>query len=189
MALYKKQVVLASTSPRRRELIEIVCDNVVLAASNAEEVLPYEMAPADAAVYLAGLKAQSVFDERGGKEIVIGCDTIVDLNGKVLGKAPDEEGALQMLASLAGNTHMVHSGVCIISPEKRVEFVCTSKVTFKPMTRDEMMEIIVKDKVLDKAGSYAIQGVASMFVEKIEGEFYNIVGLPVAKLYEALKTF
>ena len=94
-----------------------------------------------------------------------------------------------MLASLAGNTHMVHTGVCIISPEKRVEFVCTSKVTFKPMTRDEMMEIIVKDKVLDKAGSYAIQGVASMFVEKIEGEFYNIVGLPVAKLYEALKTF
>ena len=189
MALYKKQVVLASTSPRRRELIEIVCDNVVLAASNAEEVLPCEMAPADAARYLAGLKAESVFHERGCKDIVIGCDTIVDLNGQILGKAPDVQGALDMLSSLSGNTHMVHSGVCIISPEKLVEFTATSRVTFKTMTKEEMMEIIVKDRVLDKSGSYAIQGVASMFVEKIEGEFYNIVGLPVAKLYEALKTF
>lgn len=187
MALIKTPVILASTSPRRHELIKLVCEHVVLMDSNADETLPNPMSPPDAAMYLAQIKAKAVFDRLEQSQVVIGCDTVVDLDGKILGKPKDVMDAVAMLTSLSNYTHDVHTGVCIYTPDSVHSFVSTSSVSFGSITRGEMLQIITEDQVMDKAGAYAIQGVSSLFVQSIEGEFYNIMGLPVAKLYEELK--
>lgn len=190
MAMIDQKVVLASTSPRRRELINLVFSQVECIGSNCDETTNAHMTPQQVCTTLAKRKAWTVFKGEKQPCLTLGCDTVVDLNGKVLGKPKDEKEAFCMLQRLQGNTHKVHTGVCLINANGEERVFCeTSMVTFDPMSEDEMRRIIVQDQVLDKAGAYAIQGISSTKVKKIEGEYYNVVGLPVGAICRAMKNW
>ena len=190
MAMIDQKVVLASTSPRRRELVNLIFSQVECVGSNCDETIDEPMTPEQVCMTLAKRKAWAVYNSLQQKCLTLGCDTVVDLNGKVLGKPRDEQQAMDMLQQLQGNTHKVHTGVCLISAngEERV-FCTTSTVTFEQMDQEEMRRIVVQDQVLDKAGAYAIQGISSTKVKKIEGEYYNIVGLPVGAICHKMKNW
>lgn len=186
-----KQIVLASASPRRRELLAQAGIVFTVKASDAEEVVT-ENAPDKIVKELAFLKAKAVA-EREEDALVIGADTIVVAEGNILGKPHSREEAFSMLSMLQGKTHQVYTGVALIAKEagkERLEvFAEKTDVTFYPMTEKEIQEYIDTGESMDKAGAYGIQGRAAVYIQKICGDYNNVVGLPVAKLYQKLKEF
>ena len=181
-------MILASQSPRRIELMrEAGFDTRVIPANIDETALPDE-GPFDLVERLARTKAAAVAKEHAKEgEPVVAADTIVALDGELLGKPADEADARRMLHALSGKTHQVATGVCIVRDGSAESFVDITDVTFYELTHDEIDAYVATGEPMDKAGAYGIQGRhGRMLVEKIDGDFYNVVGLPIAKVVRAL---
>jgi len=185
-------LVLASASPRRRELLQNAGIPFIIQASKIPE-LPLEgEAPQACAERLAREKALDVFRLRP-QDFVLGADTIVIVNGQILGKPHDVADAARMLRLLVGRTHQVTTGVCLMRPddkgrsslqETRSE---TTRVTMSKLMDDDIESYVATGEPLDKAGAYAIQGIASRWISRIEGDYFNVVGLPVSLVYRMLR--
>lgn len=174
-------VVLASKSPRRSELLKLIKRNFSVIPPDAEEIVPPEFLPEDVPMYLAAQKAL-VVAENHPDSLVIGCDTVVILGGDILGKPHDKEHAFKMLSALSGKTHSVVSGVCLCYKGRTLTFDEKTLVSFYPLNEKDILEYIATGSPMDKAGGYGIQDSAALFVKKINGDYYNVVGLPVARL-------
>ena len=177
-------IVLASKSPRRQELIRLITDDFTVASADADETLPCPMSPSDAVMYQSEIKARPLAD---GKNTVIGADTVVALEGSILGKPKDKDDAFRMLRSLSGKTHSVYTGVTIIKGEKTDTFFEKTDVEFYDLSDEGIADYISTGEPMDKAGAYGIQGYGALLVKKISGDFFNVVGLPVGKLNCELK--
>lgn len=173
------ELILASQSPRRRELLSLLGYPFrvqVASVDETMEALPIEQAVAR----LSYRKAAAVGAE--ADQVVIGADTVVVLDGAVLGKPRDEEDATRMLRSLSGKTHRVMTGVCVLKGERMLTHTEVTEVTFRPLTDREIESYVATKEPMDKAGAYGIQGGAARFVEGIKGDYFNVVGLPVCSL-------
>ena len=182
-----KHLILASGSPRRRELMSQVGLDFTVVTSDADENIR-EMEPEDYVRELSSIKAQSVLEQYADKDdpvIVIGADTIVYHKGEILTKPKDEEDAFRILKSLEGQIHQV----TICSTHKNVSFYEKTDVWVYDMTDEEIRDYISTGEPMDKAGAYGIQGKFAAYIKGIEGDYNNVVGLPVARLVHELKTF
>ena len=188
------RLILASSSPRRRELLTQIGLKFEVIASNAEENTK-SREPSEMVQELSLLKATDVFagippEEREGT-IVIGADTLVSLGGRVMGKPVDERHAQKMLAELQGNTHQVYTGVSVLEKKngqwQEHTFYESTDVTFYPVSDGEIREYVATGEPMDKAGSYGIQGLFGIYVKGINGDYNNVVGLPAARLFYEMK--
>lgn len=181
-----KKIVLASASPRRRELMQLITDSFEIRVSDAEEKTEDGLSPAETVCTLAQLKAAAVYN-KNEDEIIIAADTVVAVDGNILGKPKDRSDAAEMLKELSGRKHSVYTGVCIKTTDTEKVFYVCSDVYFYQLTEDEINDYILTGEPDDKAGAYGIQGKGSLLVEKIDGDYFNIVGLPVSRLAKELK--
>ena len=184
-----KHLILASGSPRRRELMSQVGLDFTVVTSDADENIK-EMEPEDYVRELSSVKAQSVLEQYADKEdsvIVIGADTIVYHKGEILTKPKNEEDAFRILKSLEGQIHQVYTGVTICSAHKNVSFYEKTDVWVYDMTDEEIRDYISTGEPMDKAGSYGIQGLFGIYVKGICGDYNNVVGLPIARLFYEMK--
>ncbi len=191
--MYK--IILASGSPRRKEILEQVGVKFTVKVSEQEERIT-KTRPEEIVMELAAVKAREVALKAEGKTIVIGADTMVAIDGQVLGKPKNASEARGMLQMLQGNRHQVYTGVSIVIKEeagegqneinKEINFAERSEVWVYPMKRAQIDDYIASGEPFDKAGGYGIQGRFAIHIEKITGDYYNIVGFPVAKLYMLL---
>ena len=187
-------IILASGSPRRKELLSQVGIPFTVLKSDCDETSDIEE-PALFVEELSLRKAENVYQKTGNSYdsnyIILAADTIVSYEGEILGKPEDEKEALDMLGLLSDRTHQVYTGVTLlqISDEKKkvVTFSEKTDVTFYPMTRIEMLNYIATGDPLDKAGSYGIQGIGAKFISGIHGDYNNVVGLPIGSIYQTLK--
>lgn len=183
-----EKIILASGSPRRRELIRNITENFEVIVSDVEETLPEGISHEDAPMYLATLKAEDVSAAHPGR-VVIGADTVVLLDDKILGKPKDADDAFLMLSMLSGRQHEVITGCCITDGERKMTFSERTLVEFHRLSEDEIRAYIATGEPFDKAGVYGIQGKSMLFVKRIDGDFFNVMGLPVAALYRKLNEF
>lgn len=179
------ELILASASPRRREMLTLMGYDFTVKPSQAEENISH-CAPGEYVSRLARVKAAAVAEENPGC-CVLGSDTIVYLDSEILGKPRDEEDAFHILSTLSGRTHTVFTGVAIIAGDKETIFYDKAEVTFKTLEPDEIRDYIATGEPMDKAGAYGIQGPATVLVEKIDGCYFTVIGLPNPKVYDALK--
>ena len=190
-----KKIILGSASPRRRELLAQIGVEFEIRVSDKEEIYHSER-PEDIVCELAMMKAENVASELSEEErqdsVVIGADTVVVLDGKILGKPADAEDAVRMLSSLQGRSHEVYTGVAVTAFSGNVEtqrenYAIETKVYVNPMTEQEIRDYAATGEPLDKAGGYGIQGRFAACIDRIEGDYYNVVGLPVSRVYRTLK--
>ena len=183
------RLILASNSPRRRELLQNAGFEFDVRPSGIEETrLPGE-SPEDFTRRLARDKGLDVARQSSPASLVLGADTVVAINGEILEKPADADDAARMLRTLSGRTHRVITGVCLVRAPEKV-LVCThetTSVTFRNLTEDEIDSYVASGEPFDKAGGYAIQGLASRFVTRIDGCYFNVVGLPIPLVYEMVK--
>lgn len=188
MNLSDVSVVLASKSPRRQELLKYITDEFEVIPSGYEENVPDGLDAENVPEFLAVKKALDVAHDHPD-ELVIGCDTVVICDGVILGKPKDKCDAFKMLCTLSGRTHQVISGVCLCFNGKTMSFSQTTQVSFYSLREEDIIKYIDSENVLDKAGSYGIQDGAALFVESISGDYYNVVGFPIAKLRLEIEKF
>ena len=181
-------IILASSSPRRRELMALITPDYTVRTSDVDERAIRAETPALLAQKLAAAKCRAVA-ESCPEDVVIGCDTVVDVDGTVFGKPRDAEDAKRMLRALSGKTHQVHTGVCIAKGDRAEHFVDSCKVTFFPLGEEEIAFYTATPEPYDKAGAYAIQGRAALWLDRIEGDYYTIMGLPVSRTVQTLAHF
>ncbi|MBR6095242.1 MAG: septum formation inhibitor Maf [Lachnospiraceae bacterium] len=182
--------VLASQSPRRKELLAQIGLSFEVVVSRADENITEKLSPGELVERLSLIKAEAVRDSLAGREdapVVIGADTVVYHNGRILGKPKDEEDAFLMLRSLSGDTHSVFTGVSILFPDGTVTFHSETKVTFDELSDAEIRAYIASGEPMDKAGAYGIQGLGGAFVTGIEGEYANVVGFPIGEFCRILR--
>ncbi|ABB16164.1 MULTISPECIES: Maf family protein [Carboxydothermus] len=181
------KIYLASKSPRRQELLKKIYSRFEIIPPEVKEEV-YSLNPMELALTLSRQKAENVA-AKIKEGVIIAADTVVAVEGKVLGKPRDEEEAYFMLKTLSGREHEVYTGVTLMElPQKREKsFVEVTKVWFYPLTDEEIKSYIDSREPFDKAGAYGIQGKGALFVAKIEGCYFNVVGLPVARLYRELR--
>lgn len=183
-------LVLASQSPRRRELLKGLDLEFTTCSVDADESFPAELKGADAVQYICKAKADAYRPFLEDKTIAITADTVVILDNKIIGKPKSHEEAFSMIRSLSGRVHEVITAVCIFSKEKCAEFYSSTEVHFSEITDEEIEYYINKYKPFDKAGSYGVQEwIGYIGIEKIVGSYFNVMGLPVKRLYDELKTF
>ncbi len=185
-----RPIILASASPRRQELLANLGLKFEVKVSEVDETLDENMPAAQQVEKLAERKA-SVVAAQSTIGLVIGADTLVVLGGKPLGKPADREEAVQMLKSLQGRSHEVFTGLAVIDAATGQSVVThqATAVRFKPLSSEQIQRYVDTDEPMDKAGAYAVQGKASIFIDSIRGCYFNVVGLPVAKLADALRMF
>lgn len=182
--------ILASKSPRRQELLKSLGIHFQVKTKDVDENYPAELSPDQIPGYLAEKKANAFADDLNNNDLLITADTIVVLNEKVLEKPDDYDHAYEMLSALSGNMHEVITGVCLSSTNKSVTFSALTNVQFKKLTAAEIDYYITNFKPFDKAGAYGIQEwIGSIGISHIEGSFYNVMGLPLQKLYEEIQKF
>lgn len=190
--MQKKKIILASASPRRRELMQQAGYEFEIQVSHKEEVYTSET-PDEIVKELALLKAKDIVLQNEAKDlVVIGADTVVAYRGAILGKPKSKEDAFAMIQSFQGDKHQVYTGVAILSydgegNETIVNHAVKTDVYVNPLTEQEIWEYIESDNVMDKAGSYGIQSGFAIHIEKIEGDYFNVVGLPISYIYNVLK--
>lgn len=184
-------IILASNSPRRKELLSgLDFDYEVKVLPDIDESYPCHLQGADIAMYIAQEKASAYTDYMNRDTLLITADTIVLLEGKAYGKPRGEDEAKQMLRELSGKTHEVVTGVCVTTKTKQKSFSVSSEVRFATLEEDEIEYYVTKYKPFDKAGAYGIQEwIGYVAVEYISGSYFNIMGLPVQRLYQELKRF
>lgn len=177
-------ILLASASPRRKELMELLGEPFCVKAPNVDETLPDGIAPAEAVAHLSKLKADAM---AGMAETIIAADTVVAIDGCILGKPKNENSAAEMLRLLSGRIHSVFTGVTVTHFDKIYTFTEETKVEFYPLSEQEIWDYIATGEPADKAGAYGIQGKGSLLVRRMEGDYFNVVGLPVSRLSRVLK--
>lgn len=182
-----KKIILASASPRRKELIALVASDVQVRPADCDEALPFGIGARDAVEYLSKIKNQAARTKCHSDEVIISADTVVAVDDMILGKPCDKEDARRMITLLSGRSHQVYTGVTLSLGEKSVTFSEKTDVEFYPLTDDEIEEYISGSEPYDKAGAYAIQGKASLLIKGISGDYFNVVGLPVARLNKELR--
>jgi len=184
------KIILASKSPRRRQLLEGLNIPFEVVIHEVDESFPAELPMEEIPVHLAKLKAEPFTDELSHDALVITADTIVWIEGTVLGKPNDYEHAAQMLRKLSGKKHVVVTGVCLTSKEKQVTFSASTDVYFKELSDSEIDYYLENYRPYDKAGSYGVQEwIGYIAITRIEGSYFNVMGLPVQRLYEELLKF
>lgn len=188
--LKKYQIILASNSPRRKELMsELGVDYVVKTLPDVDESYPDSLQGGDIPEFIACKKAGAYRSILQPGELLITADTIVWLDGKVLGKPQGREGAVEMLRALSGKKHQVFTGVCLTTTEWQKSFTAASDVLFDELSDEEIAYYVDRYQPMDKAGAYGVQEwIGYIGVHSISGSFYNIMGLPIQKLYKVLKT-
>jgi septum formation protein len=183
------QIILASQSPRRKQLLEQLDLPFTVKTKNTDESFPDHLKAQEIPIYLSQKKADAFMDELAADELLITADTVVCLQEKVLNKPENTAHAQEMLRMLSGQKHQVFTGVSLSTREKRVSFYDETSVHFNHLSDEEINYYIEHYKPFDKAGSYGAQDwIGLMGVNKIEGTYFNVMGLPVAKLYHELKT-
>lgn len=185
------KIILASNSPRRKELLAgLGLPFEVRTKSGIDESYPEGLSGEEIALYISNKKAEAYKVDMADDELIITADTIVYVEGEVLGKPKDKEDARRMFHLMRGREHQVITGVCIVTKEKTVQFASVTDVTFAWLTDEEIDYYIDKYKPFDKAGAYGIQEwIGYVGITCINGSYYNVVGLPVQRLYTALKSF
>lgn len=186
------RLILASASPRRIQLLRQIGLTAEVMPSHTEEKISSEN-PEEVVQVLALQKAEDVYTRllsegnAGDSTVVIGADTVVSVDNRILGKPKTHEEAAEMIASLSGRTHQVYTGVAVITPKERQSFAEMAAVTVYPLSPAELKSYAESEEPMDKAGAYGIQGSFGKFVKSIQGDYNTIVGLPVARLYQELK--
>lgn len=185
------KIILASNSPRRRELLRgLGIDFQVRVADDIDETYPHNLPVSDVAPYIARKKANAYKKTLAADELVITADTVVIAKGCVLGKPNDEADAERMISMLSGCTHQVTTGVCLQTCSKQKSFSVTTDVTFATLSQEEISHYVNTCKPFDKAGAYGIQEwIGYIGVTALKGSYYNVMGLPVQRIYSELKTF
>lgn len=183
-----KKIILASKSPRRQELLKYITEDFESIPSNEEEICPDDLPLEKCAEYLAKIKAQSILKDHSDS-IVIGSDTVVLADNRLLGKPHSRQEAFDMLSLLSGRVHKVITGCCICSEDKIESFSQVTSVEFYPLSEKEINDYIDTREPFDKAGGYGIQGKGAFLVKEIVGDYYNVMGLPVALVNRKLKEF
>ena len=180
------QWILASQSPRRKELMGLFHMPFVIRVADIDETMDPAKAPFDEVARVSRAKAEAV--ERTPEDLVIAADTIVVCGDQVLGKPVDEQDAYRMLCLLSGRDHQVMTGLTVLRGSQRVTCTEVTDIHFRPLTQREIWDYIRTGEPMDKAGSYGIQGGGALFAEKLVGDYYNVMGLPVCRLGQILKT-
>ena len=180
-------VVLASASPRRKELMEMLgVENLTILPAKGEEVPPEHASGSELVMALALAKAREVAAQCGANDVIIGADTIVWVDDHPFGKPHSEEEAARMLRRLSGDWHTVYTGVAVLHNGRETSAFEESRVHFRPLDEEEIARYIRSGEPMDKAGAYGIQGLGGLLVEKIHGDFFNVMGLPIATLADML---
>ena len=179
------QWILASQSPRRKELMGLFCRPFIIRVADIDETMDLQKSPYDEVARVSRLKAQAV--QRDPQDVVIAADTIVVCCGQVLGKPADEADAYRMLHLLSGRDHQVMTGLTVLQGDRCITCTEVTDIHFRPLTEQEIWDYIRTGEPMDKAGSYGIQGGGALFAEKMNGDYYNVVGLPVCRLSQVLK--
>jgi len=188
--LEKYEILLASKSPRRQQLLSDLGLKFSVQAMDIPEEFPENLGKTEISVYLAELKAEAFRPQLKTNQLVITADTIVWLDGDVLNKPTDYADGFRMLKNLSGKKHQVITGVCLLSNEKKVSFHALTDVWFKPLSDEEIQYYLEHYRPYDKAGAYGIQEwIGYISIYRIEGSFFNVMGLPVQSVYEHLKDF
>lgn len=183
-------IILASKSPRRRALLEQMgVRNFRIVTPDIDEHMDRELPPAELVRRISEEKARAVAAHAGADTIVIAADTVVALDGAVLGKPADEEEAFRMLSLLSGNRHQVYTGLTVLRGEQAFSVWEETAVTFRSLTGEEIERYIATGEPMDKAGAYGIQGRGALLVERIDGDFFNVMGLPLLRLSRMLERF
>ena len=181
-----KHIILASASPRRKEILELADLKFDVMPSDAQEITT-KTAPNEVVMELASLKAKDIYKKSEKQSMIVGADTVVAYQGQILGKPTDEADAKRMLTMLSGQTHEVYTGVCVIEDGKTKTFYEETKVTFYEISDEQIDRYIKTGEPMDKAGSYGIQGKAAVFIKGIEGDYYNVVGFPIARFLQEIR--
>lgn len=179
-------IILSSQSPRRQELLKYITTDFDIKVSNVDETLPQGITPKEAVLHLSKIKAEPF---KNDNDIIIGADTVVAINDTILGKPKNKDDAKAMLKLLSGKSHSVFTGVSVISKDKTKSFAVETKVKFFDLSDEEIDSYIATGEPMDKAGAYGIQGYGSLLVESIDGDYFNVVGLPISILNRVLKEF
>ena len=179
-------IILASASPRRSELMTLAGFRFDVICADIDEIVPEKALPQEVVMSLALQKAQAVAKDHR-KSAVVGSDTVVALDGKILGKPNSEKEAAEMLRSLSGRIHKVFTGVAIVCGDKVTSFFDETEVEFYPLTDEEISDYVATGEPMDKAGAYGIQGRGAVLVKRINGDYFNVMGLPISKVYRELK--
>ena len=188
--LEKYEIILASKSPRRQQLLTDLGLKFSVQSMDIPEEFPDDLGKTEVSVYLAELKAEEFRPLLKNNQLVITADTIVWLDGNVLNKPADYDEGFRMLKDLSGKKHQVITGVCLLSSEKKVSFYALTDVWFKPLSNEEIQYYLEYYRPYDKAGAYGIQEwIGYIGIYRIEGSFFNVMGLPVQSVYEHLKDF
>lgn len=180
------KLVLASQSPRRRELLSLIQPDFEVCASNAEEIIPEGLQPCEVVMHLARIKAEQVAKSHPDA-VIIGADTVVVLDGQIMGKPKDHSDCVRMLSELSGREHEVMTGVAIVVNGQTKSFYQRTAVRFLELTEEEILWYASLEEPYDKAGAYGIQGYGGLLVEGISGDYFNVMGLPIAALRRRLK--
>lgn len=187
------KIILASQSPRRKELMDLLKIKYEIIPSEVDEILEEGLSIIEQSKRLAYIKAKEIFNKTTGDRIIIGSDSMVIKDGKIYGKPKDEQDAIRMIKELNNSSHQVITSLCVMIQDngqfKEYLDYDIAKVYLNDMTQDEIEKWVKEGKSLDKAGAYAIQSEFCIYVNKIEGNYTTIVGLPMHKLYEILKKY
>ncbi len=183
------KVVLASASPRRKELLSLIFNEYDIRPADCDETLPEGIKAQEAVEYLSLIKNKATVEICDEKSLVISADTVVAVEGEILGKPQDKEDARRMISLLSGREHQVFTGVTLSLNGKFKTFSEKTDVVFYKLTDKEIEDYISTDEPYDKAGAYGIQGKAGLLVKSVNGDYYNVVGLPVARLKREIMEF
>lgn len=181
------EIVLASQSPRRNELLRHAFFSFITVPSDADETIPEGLSPAESTITIAKRKVYDVKGRVAPGSLIIGADTIVVCEGKILGKPRSEPEAREMLTLLSGRTHTVYTGLVICQDDREVSGYEATDVTFRELTPEMISSYISTGEPMDKAGAYGIQEKGAFLVEKIHGDYFNVVGLPLCRLGKMLE--
>ena len=177
------RIVLASASPRRKALLEMLgVENLAIIPAEGEEIAPEGASPGELVTALAEHKAREVAGRCGRDDLVIGADTVVVLDGEVLGKPKSEAEAVRMLSRLSGRSHRVYTGLALVRGGESFTEWEESEVRFRPLRQEEIQRYVRSGEPMDKAGAYGAQGRGALLVERIDGDFFNVMGLPLCRL-------
>lgn len=185
----KQQLILASKSPRRVELMRQIGLQFTVCPANIDESVEAGLKPAEAVALISRRKALEICRQHSKEAIVVACDTVVACDDRIFGKPNGPEDAAAMLRTLSGRTHMVYSGLTVCRNAEAVTITECTEVTFRTLTDTEILAYVRSGEPMDKAGAYGIQGLGAVLIEKINGDYYNVVGLPLCQLMQMLRSF
>ncbi|MBE6799654.1 MAG: septum formation protein Maf [Ruminococcaceae bacterium] len=189
MIEFNNKVILASASPRRQELIKLIFDTVEILPADCDETLPEGIGAREAVEYLSKIKNEASSKLTDKENLIVSADTVVSVGDEILGKPVDKDDARRMISLLSGKVHQVYTGVTISLNGKIKTFSEKTDVEFFNLTKEEIEEYISSKEPYDKAGAYGIQGKAGLLVKGINGDYYNVVGFPVARLKREIEEF